>query len=416
MGTFTTIALLVLFISFMTFVAFFGRLPALRRTPIAWLHRFLWISLPNSLLTLDRKITSGRLSSSMRRFGNYMMYDRHPTVLIFFLSLLVGGEYMYLPTVWPQLGSLQKALAVPAIACPYIFLYLASASDPGYITPENHIKQMAHYPYDFTLFHPGAHCRTCQLLKPARSKHCTVCKHCIAKADHHCIFINGCVGEGNLHWFILLLFSTAVLTAYGSYIGLTLLSAKMKARAPDFSVWPPSAKGYSWTAYFIVWTWGLQDNVGMGSVTMLTALTSPLVWGLFLYNFYMVYAGTTTNESMKWSDWKLEIDEGFAFRRRMSLTRQKDLRVEPAWTRWPHEAEQILIRTESGNPPRADSTNIPGVGEWERPKSLREVDNLYDLGFWENLREVSWPRYRFSGGPIPVSERIGRNGLKRTNS
>lgn len=413
MGTFTTIALLVLFISFMTFVAFFGRLPVLRRTPIAWLHRFLWIILPNSLLTLDRKITSGRLSSSMRRFGNYMMYDRHPTVLIFFLSLLVGGEYMYLPTVWPQLGTVQKALAVPAIACPYIFLYLATVSDPGYITPENHVKQMAHYPYDFALFHPGSHCRTCQLLKPARSKHCAICKHCIAKADHHCIFINGCVGEGNLHWFILLLFSTAVLTAYGSYIGLSLLSTKMKTRHPDFSIWPPSAKGYTWSSYFVVWTWGLQDNVGMGSVTMLTTLTSPLVWGLFVYNFYMVYAGTTTNESMKWSDWQLEIDEGYAFKRRMSLTREKDLRIEPAWTRWPSEAEQILIRTESGNPPRVDSTNIPGVGEWERPTSLREVDNLYDLGFWENLREVFWPRYRFSGGGVPVSERTRRNGMKR---
>lgn len=352
----------------------------------------------------------------MRRFGNYMMYDRHPTVLIFFLSLLVGGEYMYLPTVWPQLGSLQKVAAVPAIACPYIFLYLASASDPGYITPENHVKQMAHYPYDFALFHPGSHCRTCQLLKPARSKHCTVCKHCIAKADHHCIFINGCVGEGNMHWFILLLFSTAVLTAYGSYIGLALLGAKMKSRYPDFSMWPPSAEGYTWSSYFIVWTWGLQDNVGMGSVTMLTTLTSPLVWGLSLYNLYMVYAGTTTNESMKWSDWKLEIDEGYAFKRRMSLTREKDLRTEPAWTRWPFETEQILIRTESGNPPSADSTSIPGVGEWKRPTSLREVDNLYDLGFWENLREVFWPRYRFSGGGIPVSERVRRNGIKRADS
>ncbi|ROW03647.1 hypothetical protein VPNG_07153 [Cytospora leucostoma] len=415
MGTLETIVLIVLFISFMTFVAFFGRIPAFRHTPIAWLHRFIWNTLPGSLLALDRRVTSGRLSSSMQRFGNYMMYDRHPTVLLFFLSLLAGGEYLYLPSVWPQLGPLQKVTGAIAIICPYAFLYLSAAADPGYITPANHQEQMAMYPYDHAIFHPGAHCRTCRLLKPARSKHCSVCKRCVARADHHCIFINSCVGQGNLHWFILLLLSTAVLCSYGTYLGLSLLSAKMKSRHPDFSIWPPSAKGYDWSPYFIVWTWGLQDDVGMGSVTILTLLISPLVWGLLLYNLYMIYAGTTTNESMKWSDWKLEIDDGYAFRRRMPRDRHRDLRLEPAWTGWPAETGQILVRTESGDPPRSDSQNHPGVGEWERVRSLRSVDNLYDLGFWDNLREVFWPRYRVSGGAwgsVPVSEWAVGNGRK----
>ncbi|KAK7742353.1 palmitoyltransferase swf1 [Cytospora paraplurivora] len=382
---------------------------------MAWLHRFIWITLPGSLLALDRRVTSGRLSSSMQRFGKYMMYDRHPTVLLFFLSLLAGGEYLYLPSVWPQLGPLQKVMGAIAIICPYAFLYLSAAADPGYITPANHQEQMAQYPYDHAIFHPGAHCRTCRLLKPARSKHCSICKRCVARADHHCIFINSCVGQGNLHWFILLLLSTAVLCSYGTYLGLSLLSAKMKGRDPDFSIWPPSARSYDWSGYFIVWTWGLQDDVGMGSVTILTFLISPLVWGLFLYNMYMIYAGTTTNESMKWSDWKLEIDDGYAFRRRMPQDRQKDLRFEPAWTRWPVSTGQILVRTESGYPPRSDSQNHPGVGEWVRVRSLRSVDNLYDLGFWDNLREVFWPRYRVSGGAwssVPVSEWAVGNGRK----
>lgn len=417
MGTFGTIVLIILFISFMTFVAFFGRLPALRQTPVAWLNHFIWTTLPASLLALDRKLTSGRLSSSMQRFGNYMLYERHPTVLIFFVKLLAGGEYLYLPTVWPQLGPLQKVVAGVAIVCPYLFLYLSVMADPGYVTPENHQEQMAQYPYDHALFHPGSHCRTCRLLKPARSKHCSICKHCIARSDHHCIFINNCVGQGNLHWFILLLLSTAFLTAYGTYIGLALLSATMTARHPDFSIWPPSATAYDWSTYFVVWTWALQDNVGMGSVTILTALTSPLVWGLLLYNVYMIYAGTTTNESLKWSDWKAEIDDGYAYRRRMPQDRPRDLRFEPAWTRWPVETGQVLVRTESGNPPRSDSQNLAGVGEWEPVTSLRTVDNLYDLGFWGNLREVFWPQYRFTGsGGIPVSERAGRDSRKRSSS
>lgn len=64
-----------------------------------------------------------------------------------------------------------------------------------------------------------------------------------------------------------------------------------------------------------------------------------------------------------------------------------------------------MIRTENGMP-RVDSTNIPGVGEWVQVKRLREVDNLYDLGFWDNLRDVFWPRYRLANGSgVPVAER-----------
>lgn len=102
MGTFATVALVICGISFMTFVTFFGRLPALRylfgprlpalsawdadppprRTPIAWLHRLIWIYIPNGVLALDQRLTSGKLTSSIARFGNYIMYDRHPTVLV----------------------------------------------------------------------------------------------------------------------------------------------------------------------------------------------------------------------------------------------------------------------------------------------------------------------------------------------
>lgn len=119
----------------------------------------------------------------------------------------------------------------------------------------------------------------------------------------------------------------------------------------------------------------------------------------------MIWTGVTTNESLKWSDWRADIADGFVYRRRMSPTRQKDLRFEPAWTKWPQETEQIMVRTENGMP-RADSTNIHGVGEWVEVRRLREVENLYDVGFWDNLRDVFWPRYRFASGVgVPVAER-----------
>ncbi|KAK0629227.1 DHHC palmitoyltransferase-domain-containing protein [Bombardia bombarda] len=407
MGVIATIALVILGISFMTFVTFFGRLPALRRTPIAWLHRLIWVYLPNGILAVDQRLTSGRVTSSLSRFGNFVMYDKHPTVLIFFFLLLSVGETLYLPSVWPVLPAFQKLTGALAIILPYIFLYLSAFTDPGTIAPLNHTAEMARYPYDFTLFHPGATCATCRLLKPARSKHCSVCKRCVARADHHCIFINNCVGAHNQRWFVLLLLTTAVLTLYGGVLGMHLLVAKMKARYPLWTLLPWRAdggRGMELRDWLIVWSWGLQDQVAMGSVTLLALLTSPLVWGLLGYHVWLIYCGTTTNESMKWSDWQAEMDDGFAFRRKMAAGRVKDLSAEPAWTRWPVETEQILVRTEDGKVPRPGRLEVAGEGEWEPVWRLKDVENMYDIGFWDNLVDVFAPGHVFRDPLVPAAE------------
>ncbi|OTB09325.1 hypothetical protein M426DRAFT_315893 [Hypoxylon sp. CI-4A] len=411
MGALGQIALGVLAITFMTFVAFFGRLPALRHTPIAWLHRAIWVYLPNAILALDQRLTSGRLTTSLKRFGTYIMYDRHPTVLIFFILLLSGGEYLYLPGVWPSLSFTHKTLGGIFIILPYIFLYLSATGDPGVISPSTHSRYMSHYPYDFSLFHPGAKCKTCGLLKPPRSKHCSVCKRCVHKMDHHCVFINNCVGYGNQHYFILLLLSTAILTLYGGFLGLTVVADSARTHNRTFALFP-KPPGWSWSQYFIILTRGIQKDVGVGSVTLLTLMTSPLVWGLLGYHIYLIYCGTTTNESMKWQDWQLEMDDGCAFKRPLAHDRAKDLRYEAAWTRWPLEPVQVLIRTEDGTPP--DPNAPPGVGEWERVWHLRDIENLYDLGFWDNLIDIFVPNYPFRHADIPSSTADPERGKRRT--
>ncbi|KAL2161897.1 hypothetical protein VTH06DRAFT_7682 [Thermothelomyces fergusii] len=419
MGTLAKIALAVLAISFMVFVTFFGRLPALRHTPIAWLHRLLWVHLPGGLAALDRRFTGGRAASSCARFFNYMMYGRHPAVLIFFVVLLVGGEALYLPAAWPQLSTAQKATGSVAMVLPYVFLYLSAASDPGAVTAANHGREMARYPYDFTLFHPGAACATCRRPKPARSKHCGVCGRCVARCDHHCIFINNCVGAANHRWFLLLLLSTACLTLYGGVLGLRLMTAQMRRRFPHWALLPWRARGgrgMPLADWLVVWGWGMQNGgrgaggdgtggtggVWLAAVTLLALMLSPLVWALLGYHLWLVYCGTTTNESMKWSDWQADMDEGLAWKRRLDPGRARDPAVEPAWTRWPVEAEQVLVRTRDGRPP-AGERPLPGHGEWEPVWRLRDVENLYDLGFWDNLVDVFVPYFMFRDPSAPAA-------------
>lgn len=151
----------------------------------------------------------------------------------------------------------------------------------------------------------------------------------------------------------------------------------------------------------------------MGAVTLLAGLTSPLVWGLLGYHAWLVYCGTTTNESMKWSDWSYEMREGFAYKRKMHGQRQKDLKVEPAWTRWPAETEQVLVRTESGQCPAEDDQTLPGYGPWEAVWGLKDVENLYDIGFWDNLVDVLVPGYNFRDEPSGKRQRGGLRQRKK---
>jgi len=292
---------------------------------------------------------------------------------------------MFLTSAWHIMTSPSKTTAIILATLPYIFLYLAASADPGYITPSNHSTYMSLYPYDHTLYHPRNSCKTCHLLKPARSKHCSVCKSCIAKLDHHCIFINGCVGYGNLHWFLLLLLTTASLLFYGAFLGFSLLSLQIGKELPG---WTFFGTELSWSEYFTLWGYAIQRDVGIGCSTLLAFLTCPLVFGLFFYHIYLIWAGTSTNESLKWGDWRDEMREGYVFKRTLAADRQKDPRFEALETSWPAESRQVLVRTNDHRPPGEDLRDLPGVGPWLRVMGLADVDNLYDLGFWDNLADV----------------------------
>ncbi len=297
------------------------------------------------------------------------------------------------------------------ITLPYVFLYLSAFSDPGFITPANIGHHMSQYPYDFTLFYPGVSCRTCTTPKPARSKHCPTCKGCIARLDHHCIFINNCVGAGNHHWFMLLLLSTGLLTLYGSMLGISLIARRVRVRNAAWALFPWSTS-LSLHDWLVMWSWGLQDRVGLGSVSLLALMISPLVWGLVGYNAWNIWCGVTTNESMKWSDLQCDMADGFVFKRRLGAGRVKDPRIEAAWTRWPAEPEQILVTRLDGRPPPAGDP-IPGDGDWEPVWRLKDVENLYDLGFVDNIVDIFNPGYEFNEPETPASETRGRKRRKR---
>ncbi|KAF2026596.1 palmitoyltransferase swf1 [Setomelanomma holmii] len=384
------IILFTVTVSFVTFVAFFGRLPAFRRnTPIGLLHRLLVVSIPNALRNLDLKLTNGRITNGGSRLGHHLMYEKHLAVVIFFLGLVTACASLFLPSVWHVLRWHHKLVAFALLPQPYLFLYLsAKRNDQTYINTFNYAEQMRHYPYDRVLYYPGNTCTTCKFLKPARSKHCSICKTCVSRMDHHCVWVNNCLGRGNYRWFLALLLFTGILILFGAYlayISLSPMAAKHYAKYERWYTYKPSpgSDPSRWTTHFETKAHNFLNYVSIyldvggfraSGVGLLALLTWPLPLGLLAYHIYLIWAGMTTNESAKWADWRDDMAEG-----------------EEPTTTWPLESRHILIRTPSGQPPRTLPSRIRAVARedsFERVWSLDAVENVYDLGFWDNFREV----------------------------
>ncbi|EHA19441.1 hypothetical protein ASPNIDRAFT_134044, partial [Aspergillus niger ATCC 1015] len=387
MGAIRTIALVILGISGFVFVALFGRLPAFRKTPIGWLYRALWIHIPNGLVYLDSWLLNGWLSHCWTCSGSYILHENHPLILIFFSSLMIAGQCMFIPTAWPRISTVHH-IWIPILATmPYVLLY-ASVTTKSFITTKNHAVEMERYPYDKVIFHPGQRCRTCHIVKPARSKHCSICKACVARHDHHCVWLMNCVGLHNYHYFLSMILSLCLMLLYGSYLGYTLLYQTYNRLIPSDS--PLRTTRQTWTGFCNIWAVVIAADIRIGAITLLMTMTAPLAAAFLVYHTYLIWAGMTTNESSKWSDWKEEVADGMAYKSsKAEIYSSSPLLAEyqSAQSFWPVSSDQVLILTD-GEPPKEGNKDAPIDRRWIQVQSMKEIDNIYDLGFWDNLRHV----------------------------
>jgi len=408
MGVLTKILLVILVISSFTFIALFGRLPAFRRTPIGFLARLFCDYIPRWLYRFDYRLFGGRNTRTLRSLANYLFFKRNPLVLLIFLTILTGSSFMFLRAAYTQLSALQLFPVPFVLLAPYLFTYLCATTRSMYITPANHDDRLHDYPYDHILYRPNAVCKTCHLTKPARSKHCSLCGHCVAKCDHHCPWVNNCLGKDNYHYFLALLLSLGVLEIYGANLAWSIIRPRIN--------WNFNTLGLTWF-HIIYWkklTAVIVDAAHRGGLSitgvgMLAATTAPLPLGLLAYHIYLIWAGMTTNENQKWSYWREDMADGTVFRarrsdvlahnelmrnqissnqlegghlqKRVSYLNDEEEQEEPD-VDWPVSSDQMIVRTNDGRPP------IGREYLYERVWDLTQVENIYDLGFVDNLRDV----------------------------
>ena len=316
------------------------------------------------------------------------------------MTLLIVSESLFIPPAWGKLNAMHRVLTLFLTSLPYFFTYRCITVKTSIITTQTHEKHMKQYPYDHVLYRPGKSCRTCNFVKPARSKHCSICKVCVAKQDHHCIWVKACLGRDNYVYFLGLLLSLTVLLSYGAYLGHGILGDMLQQstlrRSQGLESRDHWSKGLDWTSYFGRWSWALAEAPCIGAVGMLAMLTAPLAFGLFIYQVYLIWAGMTMNESFKWSDWKEDVAEGLVFLDDGSTkveqpSNGKSSRQHP--NGGPDRGIPRLLNLAIENSFVSPSRNHtewrePPQPPWTKIRDLGQIVNIYDLGFLNNLREV----------------------------
>lgn len=204
-----------------------------------------------------------------------------------------------------------------------------------------------------------------------------------------------CVGKGNYAYFVAMLLSLSVMLSYGAYLAFDILTISLQnssvGHLGDGTPKRHWSTDVGWTQFFNAWSWAIAEDVRIGAVGLLALLTAPLGWGLFFYHIYLIWAGMTTNESSKWAEWKDDIADGLVYKSNdntMKRTRQDN--IEPLLD-WPVRSKQLILRAGNDQLPRhswKDGSDEQEIHEWERVQGLHEIENLYDLGFWDNLRDI----------------------------
>ena len=313
------------------------------------------------------------------------------------------AQLLFLSSTFLRLSLPHQIFASVLCSIPYFLTYKTVNSTSSVINRQNHQQEMRRYPYDHVLYQPGQVCRTCQFVKPARSKHCGICNICVAKHDHHCIWLMNCLGRGNYIYFVSLMASLGLMLSYGAYLAYSLLSETLQSdaghRLHGFNSGLHWSAGRTWSEISHSWAWAFANDVRVGGTGMLALLTAPLAWGLFWYHFYLIWAGMTTNETSKWADWRDDITDGLVLKSERTsngvAVNQTPTEIEP-FVDWPISTKQQLFSSHGGQLLEGTTAITTARRElppsqqqrWRRVQNLAEVDNLYDLGFWDNLKDI----------------------------
>jgi len=162
---------LVLYISILCgfiFLLLCGQNEMFKGTIIEKTHWFITTGALQYLLKFY-KFIFGKEFNTENRIINTIFKLRHRFVQLFYLSVSLGGIVLFFSTALYRLpnkflGPIHFVIMPIVIAFIYVSFYIASVSNPGYVTKENVEKLCKHFKYDHVLYSERT-CGTCKLQK-----------------------------------------------------------------------------------------------------------------------------------------------------------------------------------------------------------------------------------------------------------
>ncbi|KAK6197927.1 DHHC palmitoyltransferase-domain-containing protein [Scheffersomyces amazonensis] len=351
--------------SLLAFIIIFGDLPTFRNTPI---H-----TLKQSLVTLPTKSTQWYNYINYHYFNNNLHIYLNWLVPIAYFGVITFCTYLFFINTYPGLSSSSSSSPLlwldiyiySSILLIYISTLLSIFITPGQINPTTYKL----FKNNQLIFFDNKVCSTCMIIKPARSKHCSICNKCYPLFDHHCIWINNCVGYKNYKWFLLYLISNINYLITGAILTYYVISN-------ESNNWNKS--------YWQVIKNTTEANRITGMFLILCIIFSFITISFTALHIRYIYLGVTTNELDKWSDIEHLVRIGVLYKSSIAL-RGTQIYVEKAMN---HETgkyvylslldESILIDSEENE----RISNLVPIVSVEK-----DLINIYDNGFWNNLRE-----------------------------
>eukprot|EP01129_Flabellula_baltica_P001010 TRINITY_DN10931_c0_g1_i1.p1 TRINITY_DN10931_c0_g1~~TRINITY_DN10931_c0_g1_i1.p1 ORF type:complete len:383 (+),score=43.55 TRINITY_DN10931_c0_g1_i1:29-1177(+) len=352
---------------------------------IGKLNRLITVYGPSYASHLGASIFPRRIVDMCIGCKSYCIDQKNPFLMIFYLLLVIGGYSVHLVTVTPLIpGTLVKnwhwySLFV-SVVWDLAWYYHVCTSDPGTITKHNNEKRLKEYDYDNQLYFPKK-CKTCDIIRPARSKHCSICNRCVSRFDHHCPWINTDVGRDNLWKFLLFLFNTGCICLYAGYIAyLALYGIILDKNLLNVVITNPHTQMQEQLSKFMIFQIMMHHFTGAMAIGMFTTFMGIVLFLFLAYHIYLVINNTTTVETFKWSDLH------DAFRRYKS----ERIKVVIPDIGYPTNKKQQKSSNKSkpkNQPKNTDSSE----NTIEIFIQKEDVQNTYNKGMIENFKEILPP-------------------------
>ncbi|GMM31803.1 palmitoyltransferase [Martiniozyma asiatica (nom. inval.)] len=384
--------LFLLILGFFTFVGLFGDLPSNNGTWIHKSHIILAKSYKyflNGVNYADHKLFNGYFTSP--KVVQKVKWFAFWCIPIFYLFIMGECLKLFFTETYPQILHYDHLtnwktrmifIIIPTLTTNFFVFLFAVFTDAGHLNQENFHKYQFLFPLDNIIYH-SYNCSTCHIPKIARSKHCSTCDKCILLFDHHCIWLNNDVGYYNYRYFLLFLMTTMIILSYGGFLCVYSihLFISNESNLPDLF-----KAGWFFQRYYYVINQSTWSNLVSGLLFMMCSLLGPAVGAFLIEHFKMIYLGVTTNETAKWDYVHDLMINGWLFKYEYKIG--NDINQEYV----------ILNRIIQGNKEyvKLSDNSVIFLTANDRLTAItswNQLDNLYDRGFWQNLKDRFFPQY-----------------------